>query len=137
MKKTIPSILLALLLISISCSSQKKSTGENTSVDYQIQSSYILIPVEEKAPEVKIQVITTGQNELPAYDVHLAQNHIDYWVPLDVKKLKGQKRSSNNFEQQKRGQRGSNVTLKGFHCPPQQILIGTVALPAPMVPATL
>ena len=91
MKKTISSILLALLLISISCSSQKKSTGENTSVDYQIQSSYILIPIEEKAPEVKIQVITTGQNELPAYDVHLAQNHIDYWVPLDVKKWIGQK----------------------------------------------
>ena len=91
MKKTIPSILLALLLISISCNSQKKSTGDNLTVDYQIQSSYILIPVEEKAPEVKIQVETPDQSEIPSFDVHLAVNHIDYWVPLDVKKWIGRK----------------------------------------------
>jgi fructan beta-fructosidase len=91
MKKAIPSILLALLLISISCNSQKKSTGDNLTVDYQIQSSYILIPVEENAPEVKIQIITSGQNEVPPYDVHLAVKHIDYWVPLDVKKWTGRK----------------------------------------------
>jgi fructan beta-fructosidase len=91
MKKAIPSILLALLLISISCSSQKKSTGDNLTVDYQIQSSYILIPVEENAPEVKIQIQTSGQNEVPPYDVHLAVKHIDYWVPLDVKKWIGRK----------------------------------------------
>ena len=75
----------------MSCNSQKKSSDDKITVDYQIQSSYILIPVEENAPEVKIQILTTGQNEIPPYDVHLAVNHIDYWVPLEVKKWIGRK----------------------------------------------
>ena len=89
MKKSISSTLIALILISISCTSQKKSSGENLSVDYQIQSSYILIPIEEKAPEVKINIAATNPGFQSTYDVHLAVNKIDYWVPLDVKKWKG------------------------------------------------
>ncbi|MDD4993210.1 MAG: GH32 C-terminal domain-containing protein [Paludibacter sp.] len=91
MKKTISSILLALLLINMSCSSQSKSSGENLSVDYQIQSSYILIPVEENAPEIKIKVSTSNPTIQSTYDVHVAVSKIDYWVPVDVKKWKGQK----------------------------------------------
>ena len=91
MKKSIFSILIALLLINSSCISQKKSAGENISVDYQIQSSYLLIPVEEKAPEVKIKVSAPNSTMSVPYDVHLALNQIDYWVPVDVKKWKGQK----------------------------------------------
>ncbi|MDP4239478.1 MAG: GH32 C-terminal domain-containing protein [Bacteroidota bacterium] len=91
MKKTIFSILLALLLINMSCNSQKKTASDDLTIDYQIQSSYILFPVEEKAPEIKIKVCTSETNDRPIYDVHLALNHIDYWVPLDVKKWRGQK----------------------------------------------
>ena len=91
MKKSISTILIALLLISISCTSQKKSIGENITVDYQIQSSYLLIPVEEKAPEIKMSVSTSNPTNQSSFDVHLAVNKIDYWVPLDVKKLRDQK----------------------------------------------
>ena len=66
MKKSIYSILVALLLINMSCSSQKKSIGENISVDYQIQSSYILIPVEEKAPGIKMLVETANPSNVVA-----------------------------------------------------------------------
>ena len=90
MKKSIYSILVALLLINMSCSSQKKSIGENISVDYQIQSSYILIPVEEKAPGIKMLVETANPTTQSTHNVHLAVNKIDYWVSLDVKKWKGQ-----------------------------------------------
>ena len=91
MKKTILSILVALLAISLGCNSQKKSLSEDLTIDYQVDSSYILLPVEETAPEIKIKVGTPDQNNQPAYDVHLAQNKIDYWVPIDVKKYKSQK----------------------------------------------
>ena len=90
MKKSITSILIALLLISISCTSQKNSSGKNLSVDYKIQSSYLLIPVEEKAPEIKISVSASNPTHQYAFDVHLAVDKIDYWVPLDVKELKDQ-----------------------------------------------
>lgn len=91
MKKTIPSILAVLLIINISCSSQSKSTSENLSVDYQIQSSYLLIPVEENAPEVKISFCTATTEDQIKFDVRLAVKQIDYWVPIDVKKWKNQK----------------------------------------------
>ncbi len=90
MKKSIISILIALLLINISCNSQKESSGENLSVDYQIQSSYILIPVEENAAEIKISVEASNPSFKSTFDIHVAVNKIDYWVPLDVKKWKGQ-----------------------------------------------
>jgi len=91
MKKTIFSILVALITISLGCNSQKKSSNADLTIDYQVDSSYILLPVEEKAPEITIKVSTTHQKDIPTYDVHLALNHIDYWVPMDVKKLKGQR----------------------------------------------
>ena len=91
MKKSIISILIALLLINISCNTQKKSSGKNISVDYQIESSFILIPVEETAPEVKINVSAPDSTTEVPYDVHLALNQIDYWIPIDVKQWKGQK----------------------------------------------
>jgi len=73
------------------CISQKRSSCENLSVDYQIQSSYLLIPVEERAPEIKINVSVSDPTNQSTYDVHLAVNKIDYWVPLDLKKWKSQK----------------------------------------------
>jgi len=91
MKKSISSILVALLFISISCTSQKKSADENLSVDYQIQLSYILIPIEENAPEIKILVAASNTDFQSTFDAHVAVNKIDYWVPLDVKKWKSQK----------------------------------------------
>jgi len=91
MKKTILSILVALLAISLGCNSQKKSSSEDLTIGYQVDSSYILLPVEESAPEVKIEVVTPSKSDQLTYDVHLALNKIDYWVPLDVKKYKGQK----------------------------------------------
>jgi len=68
MKKSISSILVALLFISISCTSQKKSADENLSVDYQIQLSYILIPIEENAPEIKILVAASNTDFQSTFD---------------------------------------------------------------------
>jgi fructan beta-fructosidase len=87
MKKSIFAILIALFVI-IGCNSQKNQASDKIVVDYKINSAYILLPVEESAPEVKIQVSTPDPKEQITYDVHLAVNKIDYRVPLDVKKWK-------------------------------------------------
>lgn len=89
-KKSITSILIVLLLIIVSCTSKNKSSNENLSLVYQIHSTYILIPVEEKAPEIKIHVSAHNQVVQSTYNVHIAVNKIDYWIPLDVKKWKDQ-----------------------------------------------
>ncbi|MBP1662948.1 MAG: invertase [Bacteroidetes bacterium] len=90
MKNTLFLIIMVLISINMSCTSQKKSSGNNISSDYQIKSSYLLIPVEEKAPEVKIIAAASDTTHQTAFDVHLAVDQIDYWVPVDVKKWKTQ-----------------------------------------------
>ena len=99
MKKTIFAILITVIFVSVSCTYEKRSGGNNLIVDYQINSSYILLPIEEKAPKVKICISdSTNQSD---YDAHLAVNEIDYWAPIDVKKWKGQKLSFEYIGQKK------------------------------------
>ena len=101
MKKIFHPLFVALLLISISCTSQKTSkantSSTNKSIDFKISLSYILLPVEDKAPEVNMKVTISGQNNQPVYQVRLAQSHIDYWIPLKVDEWKG-KRLTLSFE---------------------------------------
>lgn len=89
MKKAIFLILIALLLINNSCTSQSKSLS-NISVNFQIQSLYILIPIEEAAPEIKVNITSSGSFLMSTLDLHLAVSKIDYWVPVNVKKWNGQ-----------------------------------------------
>jgi fructan beta-fructosidase len=89
MKKTFNFLLLFLLIINVGCHSQQESKNpKNPSVDYKIESSYLLLPIEEKANEVRMTV-NFHDNKTPAYYLRLAQNKIDYWVKLDVKNYKG------------------------------------------------
>ena len=87
MKKNIISISIALFVI-IGCNSQKKQDYDKIVVDYKISATYILLPVEERAPNVKIQVSPLDSKEQYTFSVHLAVNKIDYLVPIDVKKWK-------------------------------------------------
>ena len=92
MKKTIYFLLAGLLMMSASCNSQKKSTGDNSSeskvITYQVNTSFILLPIEEKAPEVQVNVRVASQKFNETYNVRLAQNKTDYWMPLKVSKFK-------------------------------------------------
>ena len=52
------------------------------------QSKYLLIPVEEKAPESQIQII--ADNVLVrSINVRIAVNKTDYWVPILLEEFKG------------------------------------------------
>ncbi len=93
MKKTIYFLLAGLLMMSASCNSQKKSSGDNSSesnvITYQVNTSFILLPIEEKAPEVQMNVQVASQKFNETYNVRLAQDKTDYWMPLKVSKFKG------------------------------------------------
>jgi len=91
MKKSFNIILIALLLLNISCKTQDNSAENHLVVDYEVESSYLLIPIEEKAPEIRISLTISDSIIESAIDVHLAVDKIDYWVPLDLKKWKGKK----------------------------------------------
>lgn len=44
---------------------------------------YLLLPVEEAMPDVRVSMIA-GNREVKAADVRLAVNRVDYFVPLDL-----------------------------------------------------
>ncbi len=52
------------------------------------QQRYVLLPIEDAAGESHIRVTVNGQLE-ETLNARLAQNHIDYYVPLDIERFAG------------------------------------------------
>lgn len=96
MKKNFLIKLMAFAALLVSCTN-KASVSKNVSVDYLIEKSYLILPIEENGKEVKMTVHYPDRKDSQALSVRLAQNKIDYWVKLDVKNYKG-KTVSIDFE---------------------------------------
>lgn len=81
-------ILSAVVALLASCSalSDKKGMLE---VSYAIENDYLLLPVEERGREFRMEVEYPGVEEREVIVVRLAQEKIDYWVKLDVKAYRG------------------------------------------------
>lgn len=108
MKETLQFLLILLLVFSTSCHSQQNDKSKAT-VEFNIETSYLLIPIEESAPDVKMNIHYSDDKNAEAFYVRLAKSKIDYWVKLDVKKHKGQ-RVSFAFENTERSALGlSNI----------------------------
>lgn len=90
---------LSLLLFTVVLSSCKLAHGElslehigknRTVIHTQSSSKYLLLPIEEKAEESKLDISSEGKTVKTIY-VHLALNKVDYWVPLDLSEYEGKK----------------------------------------------
>ncbi len=90
MKKILQILVALFLILSTSCHSQQNDKSKAT-VEFNIESSYLLIPIEESAPDVKMNIRYSDDKNPEAFYVRLAKSKIDYWVKLDVKKHKGQR----------------------------------------------
>lgn len=55
---------------------------------YKSDSNYLLIPVEDNAPELKIMLTVDNEKVSEAMYIRLANTKIDYYVPIDVSKFK-------------------------------------------------
>lgn len=90
-------LMLTLLMVITLCSPafaqqdglQTNYLGtNNTLVKVKANSRYLLMPVEEQAPETHINVLL-GSYIDQQINVRLAQSKIDYYVPFDLKRYKG------------------------------------------------
>ena len=98
MKKTVHFLAVVLLVVNSACSQkQDNKSSKNTSVDFKIENQFLLLPIEEKANEIRMTVNYHDSKPNPAFYLRLAQSKIDYWVKLDVKKFMG-KTVSLSFE---------------------------------------
>lgn len=71
-------VLLSLVLLPGCKNLQNRS--DLVTLKYDVEDSFILIPVQEKAPEVKFLVKMPEVSEEEIYWIRLAQQQIDYWV---------------------------------------------------------
>ena len=85
MKKVMTTIVAALLM-SVSAQAQPKVLSDNHAmVRLESGSKYVLLPVEEKAENASVRVIGKDNQSLRKPNVRLAVDHVDYYVPLEIK----------------------------------------------------
>ena len=77
-----------LLVASLTASAQETQFLSNNHALYRIDQNtqnknYLLLPVQESAEMSNVKVIADNA-QLKAFNVRLASNHVDYYVPLDL-----------------------------------------------------
>ena len=116
-KKSLGRTLAASLLASlaIAASAQETRCLSSNHCVYRIdkQQNYLLMPVQEKAEMCNVKVID-GNNQVKAFNVRLAANHVDYYVPLDLRQFGEGKRLSLDIHVN--GTYRNDGELSGFTC---------------------
>nr|ADZ31185.1 invertase [uncultured bacterium] len=87
MKKSILLSLLILVMTLSACGNRQMNPGHYKE---KITSTYLLIPIQEEAKEIKT-AFTIGNNKETSktFYIRLAENKIDYWVKYDVEAFRG------------------------------------------------
>ena len=86
--RTMAATMLASLAIAASAQDARFLSSNHCIYRINEQKSYLLLPVQEKAEMCNIKVVKNN-TQVKALNVRLASNHIDYYVPLDLKQFGG------------------------------------------------
>jgi fructan beta-fructosidase len=82
------------LVDQIEMSDKDKSLFQSDhTVDLTIDKKYVLLPIQDDAREYNIAIEVDGEQIMEPIMVRLAEERIDYWMPLDVEKYKGKSMS--------------------------------------------
>ena len=58
---------------------------------FEAKDKYLLIPIEDQADENTVQMYVEGNPIGEPMTIRIAQNKIDYWVPIDIESYKGKR----------------------------------------------
>jgi fructan beta-fructosidase len=89
MKTTTNLLILFLSLLMSACSQNKTPDAQKASAVFSINSNYLLLPIEDNAPEIRMQVKYNDEQPVEVINLRLAHVKADYWVKLDVANYKG------------------------------------------------
>ncbi len=64
--------------------------NEQNIVSLNVSEEYLLLPIQENAPESKIGIIKNNKQEGTYMNVRLAREKVDYYMPLSLSAYKGQ-----------------------------------------------
>ena len=76
------------LILMMACSQADKLGYTRT---FEAKDKYLLIPIEDQADENTVQMYVEGNPIGEPMTIRIAQNKIDYWVPIDIESYKGKK----------------------------------------------
>lgn len=80
---------ISLLALAADPSLLIKDLGEgHCLVRVNTTQKYLLLPVEDASPDVRISMIADNK-EVKSFDVRLAINKVDYFVPVDLSDYSG------------------------------------------------
>ncbi len=87
MKKTVFTMMATLLMTSsMQAQVEPQVLSDNHAmVRLEDGCKYVLLPVEEKAENASVRVISADNQSLRRPNVRLAVDHVDYYVPLEIK----------------------------------------------------
>lgn len=63
--------------------------NEQNIVTLKAEKKYLLLPVQDSAPEGKIYIVVNNRHTGSGINVRLAREKVDYYVPLDLSAYKG------------------------------------------------
>lgn len=61
----------------------------NQKISFKADKKYLLIPIDDSAPEIETQLTLDGKAEGAPINIRIAQSKIMYWVPINIEKYKG------------------------------------------------
>ena len=84
----------------------KSEIIQNYELTFDTDEPLLLVPVDDHAPEVRVQLRAGGRSAGAPMNIRLAQGEPAYWVPVDIARFRGEPVSL-VFEQLDRGETGT------------------------------
>lgn len=79
-----------ILIDDIIMSNEATSALEiNYNLSFVADKKYLLLPIDDSAPELKVQLVFNDEEEGIPMNIRLAGSEPSYWVPIDIEEYKG------------------------------------------------
>ena len=90
--KRIALLLTTLLLAAVSAGAQALQVlgDRHAMLRVDVKDNYLMLPVQESVGNANVKVIVAGE-QLKSFNVRLAQDKVDYFVPLDLRPFGSEK----------------------------------------------
>jgi fructan beta-fructosidase len=70
--------------------SEQFSIKENVAIDFSTEQNFLLLPCEDRGEELQA-TIWVDDKKINTYVIRIAQNSVDYWIPVDLSAWKNKK----------------------------------------------
>ncbi|MBO6287491.1 MAG: DUF4980 domain-containing protein, partial [Prevotella sp.] len=110
-------MLMAAITLSVAAKAQSPQVLSDRHALWRTQASnhFVLLPVQEKEENANVRVVVNNK-EVKSFNIRLAVDKVDYYVPLDIEQLGLRKDAPVLFDIFFHGDRRTTGNLKDFVC---------------------